>query len=261
VASEISGFTRRVGLSIALAGVDLRTTARAARRSLTYARDLVRFRTMSKRHGFPVPKFHEALPAMADATEQAGAIGSEYFHADLWTARRIFAAAPRDHLDVGSRVDGLVGHLLCFRNVDVVDLRDLDSAVAGLSFVQADATSLAGIADGAFESVSSIHAIEHFGLGRYGDALDPNGHIHGLTSLGRVTARGGDLYIGAPIGRPRVEFNAHRVLDPLLVPALLPEFELVAFAYVQDGEVRDDRQPGEAVPLEYACGLYHLRRR
>jgi hypothetical protein len=27
------------------------------------------------------------------------------------------------------------------------------------------------------DSISSLHAIEHFGLGRYGDTIDVNGHL------------------------------------------------------------------------------------
>jgi hypothetical protein len=34
-----------------------------------------------------------------------------------------------------------------------------------------------------YDSISCLHALEHFGLGRYGDRLDPNGHETGFLKL------------------------------------------------------------------------------
>ena len=55
---------------------------------------------------------------------------------------------------------------------------------------------------------------EHIGLGRYGDPLDPLGTRKAAAELQRVLAPGGQLLFSLPVGRPRVEFNAHRVHDP-----------------------------------------------
>lgn len=255
-----SPVVRRIGLALALAGIDPRAASRAIRTFPRYVRDLRRFRALSAFGGYSSPRFRDLLPALGDASDEAGSAGSEYFLADLWVARRIYRAAPLRHVDVGSRIDGLIAHLLTFREVDVVDIRPLHSDVAGLRFVQADATSLDGIDSGSLPSVSSVHALEHFGLGRYGDPLDPDGHVKGIRSLGRVTAPGGDLYLAAPVGRPSIEFNAHRVLDPGLVPATLAGFEVLDFAAVVDGEVREGIAPGDVAGVRYACGLYHLRR-
>lgn len=61
------------------------------------------------------------------------------------------------------------------------------------------------------DSLSCLHTIEHFGLGRYGDAVDPCGHLKGLDQLKQMVEPGGRLYLSTPIGPQRVEFNAHRV--------------------------------------------------
>ncbi|HWF86113.1 MAG TPA: hypothetical protein VG222_14745 [Vicinamibacterales bacterium] len=50
-----------------------------------------------------------------------------YFHQDLWVAKRIYAARPAAHVDIGSRIDGFVAHLLTFMPVTVIDVRPLDS--------------------------------------------------------------------------------------------------------------------------------------
>jgi SAM-dependent methyltransferase len=61
------------------------------------------------------------------------------------------------------------------------------------------------------DSLSCLHTIEHLGLGRYGDPLDPEGHLKGLAQLKRLVKPGGRLYLSTPIGPERVEFNAHRI--------------------------------------------------
>ncbi len=247
---------RRAGLAVALAGFDPRATLRAARNLPRFIGDRRRFARLSEAAGTPPPLRRHLLPALGDVSDAAGTTG-EYFLADLWVARRVHARRPDRHVDVGSRVDGLVAHLLTFMPVEVVDLRPLESDVEGLRFVHADATDLTGIDA---PSVSSVHALEHFGLGRYGDPLDPLGHVKGLRSLGTAVSTGGDLYVGFPVGVPRVEFNAHRVIDPRLAVDTLDGFELESFAVVHDGRVHPSTTD-EASRLRYAVGLYHFRKR
>ena len=123
--------------------------------------------------GFPLLR-ENLEPVLTDHKAQAGISRGHYFHQDLWAARRIFKRAPARHLDVGSRVDGFVAHVLTFMPVSVIDIRPLESDVDGLSFVRGDATRLTQ-ASTSVESLSSLHAVEHIGLGRYGDPLDPDG--------------------------------------------------------------------------------------
>ena len=40
------------------------------------------------------------------------------------------------------------------------------------------------------DSVSCLHALEHFGLGRYGDPVDPDGHLKGFRNLRRIVQGG-----------------------------------------------------------------------
>ena len=49
------------------------------------------------------------------------------------------------------------------------------------------------------DSISCLHALEHFGLGRYNDPLDPNGHLKGFNNMVKMLKRGGKLYISFPI--------------------------------------------------------------
>lgn len=251
---------RRAGLALALAGLNPLATAKSVAALPAYVRAYRRFKRMSIEYDAMPPTRIKLLPALTDAADDAGSAGSEYFLGDLWVARHIFRAAPARHVDVGSRIDGLIAHLLTFRDVDVVDIRPLESPIEGLNFIHADARSLEAIAPASVPSASSVHALEHFGLGRYGDPIDPFGHVKALHALGRIVEPRGDLYVGVPVGRPAVEFNAHRILDPRFVPTELPDYELVAFAAVREGELDESVAPEDLVDVPYACGLYHLRR-
>lgn len=151
------------------------------------------------------------LPMLHEREEAAGALNA-YFYQDLAIARWIHEAAPVRHVDVGSRIDGFVGHLAVFRDVEVIDIRPAPGEVAGITFHQLDLMGeLPREWEAACESLSCLHTIEHFGLGRYGDPIDPDGHLKGLERLKAMVKPGGILYLSTPVGPQRIEFNAHRI--------------------------------------------------
>jgi SAM-dependent methyltransferase len=169
-------------------------------------------------------------PCLHDRYEEGGATKNEYFWQDLLVARWIFEARPHRHVDVGSRVDGFVAHVASFRDVEVFDVRPINSKIPGIIFKQADlmrSDSLPDLAEGYCDSLSCLHAIEHFGLGRYGDPVDPSGHERGIANMVRLLKAGGTFYLSTPIGRERVEFNANRVFDPRSIVSLVEGHGLV----------------------------------
>jgi hypothetical protein len=139
-----------------------------------------------------------------------------------------------------------------------MDIRPLTSPVVGLSFIQGDATNLEGIEDSSVESLSCLHAVEHFGLGRYGDRVDPEAPFSAIRAMARVLSFGGRLYLSAPIGRERLEFNAHRVFDPYTLIEV-SGLSLVSFAGVDDaGSLLLGADPGEFSDARYSCGLFEF---
>jgi len=70
------------------------------------------------------------------------------------------------------------------------------------------------------DSLSCLHVLEHFGLGRYGDAIDPNGYKTGFANLASLLRPGARFYLSTPTGRERVEFNANWVFDPATILGL-----------------------------------------
>lgn len=185
-------------------GIDVRRLLTCLVRLPRYIADTVQFR----RHYQGRMSY---LPCLHDRFEQGGEIRNEYFTQDLYVAQKVVQNAPRNHADVGSRIDGFVAHVAASRRVTVLDIRPVDTEIQNVTFRQADLMAPAVDLAGQFDCVSCLHTLEHFGLGRYGDPLDANGHLKGLTNVARLAADGGTLYISVPVGAPKVEFNAHRI--------------------------------------------------
>lgn len=158
------------------------------------------------------------MPCLHDRYEEGGATKSEYFWQDLLVARAINEATPVKHVDIGSRVDGFVAHVASFRECEVFDVRPISAVVPGVVFRQADLMNPDSLpltaGDGYCDSLSCLHALEHFGLGRYGDPVNPLGYQRGLTNMAKLVQPGGTFYLSTPIGQERVEFNANWVFDP-----------------------------------------------
>jgi hypothetical protein len=79
--------------------------------------------------------------------------------------------------------------------------------------------------------------------------------------LGRVLAKGGNLYFALPVGRPRVCFNAHRVHSPKAIREFFPGLELAEFCGVHDdGRYVERVELTEFDGNEYACGMFWFRK-
>ena len=223
-----------------------------------FIRDLARYKRMSPRPSFCI-RWLDLYPVLDERQESAGAIGGHYFHQDLWAARKIHRQGPERHIDIGSRIDGFVAHVLTFIPVTLIDIRPVQSTVPGLEFVQDDATQLQSFDDGSIVSLSSLHAAEHFGLGRYSDPIEPDACFRFMKSLQRTLRPGGRLYFSVPIGRERVDFNAHRVFAPETILTTFSGLSLLSFSYVDDaGQLHEDRNPTAIPQIEYGCGLFEF---
>lgn len=224
-----------------------------------FVRDIFRYRNAPPQEGFP---FHltNLFPIVADLRATAGSANTQYFIQDLWMARRVIPTAPTQHIDVGSRVDGFVGSLLAAGvPVTQVDIRPLPNPPHGLTFLQDDATHLAKLKTASVASLSSLHAAEHFGLGRYGDPIDPEACFTFMRSLARVLKKGGRLYFATPIGRERLEFNAHRIFAP---QTLLTLFTKAGLKVVETSVITtravlvEGANPADYAHEDFATGLY-----
>ena len=150
-----------------------------------------------------------------------------------------------------------------FVPVEFYDFRPAPVKLSNFTSASADLTRL-GFPDNSIASLSSMHVIEHIGLGRYGDPLDPDGDLKAIRELCRVLARGGDLMVAVPVGRARIQFNAHRVYDDAEFRSYFAGLELVEFALIPDGDVPVgliQDAPRDFVDAQaYGCGCYWFRK-
>ncbi len=190
--------------------------------------------------------------------ETAGGSRGHYFHPDILAAACVYKLKPSLHVDIGSRLDGFVAHLLPFCRVESVDIRPLGSVGwPNLVFRRGSIVDLP-YADKSIESLSCLHVIEHIGLGRYGDPIDPEGHIKAALEMARVLGLGGRLLIGTPVGRQRLCFDAHRIFDPQTIVDIFSPLRLLEFALINDQGGAPEQQASfeSARACSYGCGLF-----
>lgn len=223
-----------------------------------FLNNLLHFRSMPGSQKLPF-RLRDIYITTADKYRQAGIAKGHYFFQDIWAATKICRNNTTRHTDVGSRVDGFVAHLLPFCKVDYVDLRALESQVENLNFIQGSILQLP-FQDNLVDSLSCLHVIEHIGLGRYGDPLDPTGHEKAALELMRVLKPGGTLYIGTPVGQERLCFDAHRVFHPETILRMFDGLELREFALIDDkGEhIIPNADIKQAASCRYGCGLFEF---
>jgi hypothetical protein len=238
-------------------GVDLRKLA-AFRRYPRYLKE----RSLFKKLGGSITKNY---PILYDYKDSAGSAMGQYFHQDLLVASFIHKKNPLRHIDIGSRIDGFVAHVAAFRQIEVLDIRPLNKiGHDNIQFIQADLMNERVIASEKTYSLSCLHAIEHFGLGRYGDTVDPTGYIKGFKNMLTMLEVGGTFYISFPISKQNeVHFNAHRFFHPhdILNWDISPmKFTISRFDYVDDDghlHLNIDLHGG-IIDVNDGCGIYTL---
>ena len=215
-------------------GLDLKQSLNVPAEVVHYLRDRKDFRAVMGTEFTWGPE----LPILGEWNQASGALGG-YFLQDRLVARWIYEANPTTHVDVGSRIDGFIGHLSVFREVEVLDIRPQPQSIPNVKFHQVDLMDSLPIRwIESTGSLSCLHTIEHFGLGRYGDPIDPDGHVKGLAQLKKLVRPGGLLYLSTPIGPQRLEFNAHRIFSTLTLLGWFAEgWQIERFAYLDDAGV------------------------
>jgi ubiquinone/menaquinone biosynthesis C-methylase UbiE len=107
-----------------------------------------------------------------------------------------------------------------------------------------------------------MHTIEHIGLGRYGDTIDPKGDIKAINELKRIVKPDGNLIIVVPVGKPKIFFNAHRVYSFEMIIELMNDFQLVEFSMVYDNkEFIKNANPKDVENQKYGCGCFWFIKR
>jgi hypothetical protein len=206
-------------------------------------------------------------PILGEQFMESGIMKGHYFHQDVLVARKIFLSNPIKHIDIGSRTDGFVAHVAVYREIEIFDIRPQKSNVKNISFKEANLMLLDSTLKEYCDSVSALHSIEHFGLGRYGDPIDIQGHEKAINNIHQILKPNGIFYFSVPVGPQRIEYNAHRVFSlKYLFEFFNDKFELLSFSFVDDnGNLLENLNLSEVdidtnLNCNYGCGIFELKK-
>jgi SAM-dependent methyltransferase len=200
-------------------------------------------------------RLQDLSPWPIDRYDSAGDAGM-YFYQDTWCASKIREKKLVRHVDVGSSMM-FVAMTLQLCELLYVDLRPIGINIPGFTFQCGDLTDLP-FANDSQESISSLSVLEHVGLGRYGDRLDPMGTDKACADLTRVLKPGGALYVAVPTqARSSTHFNAHRIFAPGQFIAKFPGLVLIDEKYgLSDKLVSSCEYDELGMPYAFGCFLF-----
>jgi len=216
--------------------------------------DYARFKKSSSKSARLSLKISDFHPCVLDKTIKTG-FDAHYVYHTSWAARKVHEINPTKHIDISSSLyfSGIVS---AFVPVDFYDYRPADLKLSGLQSMRGDLNALP-FADSSIASLSCMHTIEHIGLGRYGDTIDSDGDVKAINELKRSVAKGGSLLFVVPVGKPKIEFNAHRIYSYEQIVGYFLDMTLKEFSMVTDDkDFIENAQPGMVKDQKYGCGCF-----
>lgn len=182
--------------------------------------------------------------------DESGTHPTSYIdHECAFASEHIGRTRPESILDVGSYRQWILG-LLAHHRVATLDVRSRAAELSTETVVTCDAKAIE-LPDASFDAVTSLCALEHFGLGRYGDAFDLNADQKAIAEMIRVLRPGGRLIFSTTVtnGRPAIAFNSYRIYSHAMLREFcaglccederIYSFERNAICAVEDATSRD----------------------
>jgi len=187
----------------------------------------------------------------------------QYLYHINWALKKISTRMNPLHIDFSSSLN-FISPATLLTNVIYYDYRPPNLTLSNLSCFKTDLSEY----DTSIQpqhSVSCMHVVEHIGLGRYGDRIDPNGDLKAIDNLARYVAAKGTLLFVVPVGRPAVYFNAHRVYSPKDIVRYFSNFFLLKEFYFIPSNLCDKPVVTSDLDLadkfQYACGCFEFERK
>lgn len=225
-------------------------------RFFTYLAELNRFKNKNDKR-FTV-KTRDVYPCLKD-TISTTPFDHHYTYHPAWAARILAQTKPAYHVDISS-ILSFSTILSAFIPVKFYDYRPANLNISNLESGFADLKQLS-FPDNSVPSLSCMHTIEHIGLGRYGDEIDAQGDIKAINELKRVLQPNGDLLFVTPVGKAKIEFNAHRIYSyeqiiEYFSPLTVREFSLIP----DEGGIIINADPYLVKEQDYGCGCFWFKK-
>lgn len=225
-------------------------------RFLQYAKELVWFKRHNDKRFTVAAK--DVYPCLMDKIKQTP-FDHHYIYHPAWAARILSHTRPEYHVDFSSILS--FGSIVsAFIPVKFYDYRPPDLKLSNWQSGFANLTNLP-FDSNSQTSISCMHTVEHIGLGRYGDPLDPEGDLKAISELKRIVRPGGDLLFVTPVGRARIEFNAHRIYSYEQIVRYFSPLQLIDFSLIPDeGGMIANADPSLVGQQDYGCGCFWFKK-
>lgn len=154
-----------------------------------------------------------------------GKQGPEPYHCgSLWILKAVEKYGIRNKrvAVVGSLVPWIEAILLNFNNI----VTTIEYNVPNVDYPNLSAISYWDFqkTQNQYDCVVTYSSVEHSGLGRYGDPLDPDADLKTMKDIHQNLSTNGILIWGAPLGHDAVAWNAHRIYGKIRLPFLFSGF-------------------------------------
>lgn len=192
-----------------------------------------------------------SYPCLRDSQATTPIGDPHYFYQDAWGAAQVARIKPSQVIDVGSSAR-LVSCISQFVPLVSVDIRPLPVDLPNLQVKTGTIVDLP-FENESIELLMSLCVVEHIGLGRYGDPIDPQGIDKAVAELRRVIRPGGRLVLSVPVGPPCLVFNAQRIFSRQEFLDKFPGFVIEDEIFCDPGYTREDPTPAK---LLGECAFY-----
>jgi hypothetical protein len=188
---------------------------------------------------------------------------THYIYHTAWAARILKSNPIPMHYDFSSSLyfSGIVS---AYQPVTFLDIRPASLNISNYNSGVYDLMDGNKIQNGELESISCMHVIEHIGLGRYGDTINPEGDILAAKELQRIAANKAKLLIVVPVGRQIIRFDAHRIYNYEHVVKMFSDCKLVSCALIPDDALHKgiiyNPQPNQFNNQKYGCGCFEFEK-
>lgn len=225
-----------------------------------FFKDVIEYKSLNKSNRFPI-EIKSFYPCLSDRTSTTD-FDRHYVYHTAWAIRKVTEKKPLKHIDISSSLF-FCSALSATVTTEFYDYRPAPLKLSNLQTNFSDLSNLP-FPDNSIESLSCMHVVEHVGLGRYGDKMNPDGDLKAISELKRVVKQNGTLLFVVPVGKEKVKFNAHRIYSIEQILLLFKGWSVEEFYLIPDKEFSETPilNPSNDIveKQEYACGCFMLKK-